>query len=431
MTFWSYLLLGLATSLHCVGMCGSLVLTYSVKEAAEGRAGGTFLGRLAPHAAYQVAKIVSYMAVALVLGSVTAIVGTVLDLEGIRNWVMLFAGVFMVALGLSMTPWFPWLRHLTPRAPKALMRVLSSTRKKAVSDAAEGRVPMATPVVFGLLTGLMPCGPLIAAQVGAMGSPNALYGAMLMLAFGLGTAPLMLAFGVASAYAGGALRERVQYVAATAVVLFGLVIMNRGLTAVGSPVTFDSIRRAAVTSPAPGKTAWREVGGVAEAQVRIENTTFVPDTVSLPADRPARIVVDRREDDACSAQLAIPQLGVLADLKPFAKTTVEVPEAAAGQYTLTCGMGMMSGRLVVGQAASAAWPRAVALGGLAALAAVIGIAAWRRRASGVSDARRKKRARSPGTPRRVMAFTFVEWVLIAVAVALAVLVGLMLGGGRV
>ena len=51
-----------------------------------------------------------------------------------------------------------------------------------------------TPLLVGLLTGLMPCGALYAAWLCAMSSGSAVRGALLMLAFALGTVPLMLLF---------------------------------------------------------------------------------------------------------------------------------------------------------------------------------------------------------------------------------------------
>jgi sulfite exporter TauE/SafE len=260
--------------------------------------------------------------------------------------VMLVAGVYMVLLGVGMTGWVPWLRRLSPRAPRFLVKWLSRSRKRAIADKSEGETHLVTPVTFGLLTGLMPCAPLIAAQIGAMSSGSPVTGMTLMLAFGLGTAPLMLAFGLASSFASGAFRERMQYVAAAAVIIFGLVIFNRGLMAVGSPVTFDSVGQAVVGGTRGGTQAWREVDGVATYDLVIQNTKFVPDVVELPAGRPVRLVVDRREDVGCSAQIAVPQLGILRDLTPFAKTVVDLPPTPAGSYTLTCGMAMMTGRIV-------------------------------------------------------------------------------------
>lgn len=169
-----------------------------------------------------------------------------------------------------------------------------------------------------------------------------------MVAFGIGTAPLLVAFGLASGFASRALRQRMQYVAVAAVIVFGLVIVDRGLMLVGSPVTFDSVVKA-ITGGTSAQTArgWRLRDRIASFDLVIRDTRFVPDVVHLPAGRPTRIVVDRREAVACSDQLAIPQLGVLADLAPDSITVVDLPAAPAGSYTLTCGMGMMSGTLVL------------------------------------------------------------------------------------
>lgn len=419
MTVTSYLLLGLATSLHCVAMCGGLVLTYSVGDASRGR----LLRKLTPHLAYQASKIVSYMAVAAVLGAVSAAVGGASDIAGVRNWILLLAGVYMVMLGLGMTGYFPWLRRLSPRPPKSLARLLSRNRKRALADAAEGETHLVTPITFGLLTGLMPCAPLIAAQIGAMSSGSPATAMALMLAFGLGTAPLMLAFGLASSFASGAFRERMQYVAAAAVIIFGLVIFNRGLMAVGSPVTFDSVRQAVVGSPSTGVQAWHEVGGVAQYDLVIADTKFVPDVVELPADRPARLVVDRREEYACSAQLAVPQLGVLADLKPFAKTVVELPATKAGSYTLTCGMAMMSGRIVFGAPSAGggfAWVAVVAFA-LAAVAVAV-VLGMRGRAGAV------RRTDGTGEAATVLGFSIAEALIVVAAILVAVLAGLYAGG---
>jgi sulfite exporter TauE/SafE len=422
-TFASYLLLGLATSLHCVAMCGSLVLTYSVSEGS----GAGVLRKLAPHLAYQGSKIASYMAVAAVLGAISGTVGAAFDISGVRNWIMLVAGVYMVLLGVGMTGYVPWLRRLSPRPPRFLVRLLSRNRKRALADKAEGETHLVTPITFGLLTGLMPCAPLIAAQVGAMSSGSPVTGMTLMLAFGLGTAPLMLAFGLASSFASGAVRERMQYVAAAAVIVFGLLIFNRGLVAVGSPVTFESAVQSIAGTKTTGVRAWRDVGGVAEYDLVIADTRFVPDVVELPADRPVRLVVDRREDNACSAQLAVPQLGILADLKPFAKTVVDLPATRAGSYTLTCGMAMMSGRLIFGQPAGGggyAWVVVIAI----ALTAVVGALALKTRRRAGSETGAGNVVGQDTGATTLMGFTVAEALVVLAAVLLAVMIGLYAGG---
>ena len=346
--FLSLFAVGLVTSIHCIFMCGGLVLTYAVK----GTEDGPWYKRLVPHLAYQGAKILSYAIVAIILGGIVALLGRAVDITPFRNWLMVVAGVYMVLLGVGMTGKVKALRYLTPRPPKFLVKALSNERRKATTDAAEGHASLATPISFGLLTGLMPCAPLIAAQASAMATGSPLLGAWAMVGFGLGTMPLMLVFGFASSLLSRQFQARLQVVAAVAVMIFGVVILNRGLMVVGSPVTFDTVRTAVVGSsvtPTAAAAQYKTAAdGVVEIPITIQNTRFIPETVSIPAGKPVRLVVDRKEANACSAQLALPQLGVLANLADNAVTVVNVPATKAGTYTLTCGMGMMSGSLVVG-----------------------------------------------------------------------------------
>ena len=163
---------------------------------------------------------------------------------------MFAAGVFMIILGLGMTGRVPWAARLTPRPPKFLITSLSKLRRKAKSDAEEGISSIATPISFGLLTGLMPCAPLQAAQLAAAArhrrSVTALGGGVAMLAFGLGTAPLMLGFGIASSFIPKDWKHRMTVVLAVVVMVFGLVFINRAAMLVGSPVTFNTIKTAIV-----------------------------------------------------------------------------------------------------------------------------------------------------------------------------------------
>ena len=447
--FIPMLILGLTTSVHCVAMCGSLVATYAVKDETQ----GSFLRRMLPHLAYQGAKILSYMAVGLALGAI----GSAFNLTGIRGWVTVFAGLFMVLLGLQMTGWIPALRRFTLKPPKFLLDALMSTRRKAKSEAEEGKSNLATPVTFGALTGLMPCAPLQAAQLTAAASGSAVAGSLGMLAFGLGTMPLMLGFGAISGFLSAKMRTRMMGVLALVVVGFGLVMLNRGATLVGSPITYNTVA-SALTPSAPTQTAAYKTGadGVVEVPLTIANSQFVPASLSIPSDKPVRLIVDRREDNACSAQIAIPQMGVLANLKANGVTAVDIPLSKTGAYNLTCGMGMMSGTLRVGpDAPSVAGGVSPALLWAAVVAAAgLGFVAWRRRrtsddgepdggpqrrgsrrGSGSSPSSRSS-GRDPGRRRGPseaavpawLAFSSSEYVLIAVAIGVTIVAGLVFGG---
>jgi len=348
--FLSMFALGLATSLHCIGMCGPMVVTYAVK----GEEDGPWHKKLVPNLAYQAAKITSYVIVGLALGAI----GSAFNLDGIRPWIMFAAGAFMIILGLGMTGKVPWAARLTPRPPKFLITALSNLRRKAKTDADEDASTLATPVAFGLLTGFMPCAPLQGAEIAAAATGSVLLGGTAMLAFGLGTMPLMLAFGTASSLIPKDWKHRLSIMLAVVVMAFGLVFINRAAMLVGSPVTFNTVKNAVVggtPSASTPATAYKTgADGVVEVPFSIINTRYVPDSVSIPADKPVRLLLDRQEDVACSDRLVIKQLGIDVALAPNAVTTIDLPATAAGTYSMTCGMGMMSGQLVVGGSSATA-----------------------------------------------------------------------------
>lgn len=338
--------LGLVTSVHCVSMCGPMVVTYAVKGTQE----GVWYRRLTPHAAYHGARFASYAMIGLLLGAV----GSMFNLDAIRPYVMFAAGAFMIVLGLGMTGRARWAQRLTPKPPRFLVEAISRTRRKANSDAKAGDESLATPVTFGLLTGLMPCAPLMGAELTAAATGSAIAGAAGMLAFGVGTAPLMVAFGTCASLIPQRFKQRMNLVLAIVVICFGVVFFNRALMLVGSPVSFNAVQQAFRGSTAPLGNGAKVAGdGVVEVALAIVNTEYVPSRVVIPANQRVRLVVDRKEDVACSDQLAVPKLGVLADLAPNATTKVELPPTKPGTYTLTCGMGMMSGSLVAVESTSA------------------------------------------------------------------------------
>ncbi|GAV31900.1 uncharacterized protein conserved in bacteria [Coriobacteriaceae bacterium EMTCatB1] len=322
------------TSVHCVAMCGPLVLTYAVKGADE----ATGLARLVPHGLYHAARLTSYVVVGLLMGSL----GGLLGLGGIRGWVTLAAGVAMVFVGLQMTGRFPALARLIPRTPAFVMRALKRLRSDSRGSSGSR---WATPVAFGLVTGLMPCGPLVSAQIAAAGSGSAVGGALAMLGFGLGTMPLMFGFGAVSGILSAPVKRRMMAVSAALVAVLGLVMVDRGLNLVGSPVSASRIVQSLTRPASAAERFERGTDGVVEVPLVVENTEFKPAALEVPAGQPVRLIVDRREDNPCSAQLAVPQAGVLVDLEAFGTTVVDLPPLAEGRYTLTCGMGMMSGEI--------------------------------------------------------------------------------------
>lgn len=439
--FFPMLVTGLLASFHCVMMCGNMVLSYAVKGNDE----GPLLRRMMPHFAYHGAKLVSYTGVGLLLGSIGSFIS-----QDARSWVSVVAGVYMILLGLNMTGKFPVLRHLTPRPPRFLMQALMKLRKRSSADADAGESSLTTPVTFGLMTGMMPCGPLQAAQVAAAGAGAPALGALTMLGFGLGTMPLMLGYGAVASALSGKFKEKMAFAGAIVIIILGVIMMNRGATALGSPVNFTSLKNAVVgTEAAVLDESQFAVGadGVIEVPLVIERNQFQPQTLAIPADKPVRLIVDRREANLCSDQLFIPKLGVQVPLTPNGITAIDLPATASGSFQMTCQMGMMAGTLQVGAGvAKSGGGMSPQLGLLFLLSGVGGWMYLRREAARkAAEAAAREAARhgkkgkgrtsndpSPAPAAAGVSFSLglstTELTLGCSAVALAAFLGLLLGG---
>ena len=169
-SFTALLLVGLTTSPHCLGMCGGIMLSACRRR--EGRRAqlGAALG-------YNGGRTLSYT----LLGAAFGALGTVLSYTlSMKSMLFTMLGLAVLLLGLNMWGLLPALPPL-PDTQGTACRLPERLKRRG-------------PLLVGLLTGLMPCGALYAAWLCAMSSGNAGRGALLMLAFALGTAPLMLLF---------------------------------------------------------------------------------------------------------------------------------------------------------------------------------------------------------------------------------------------
>ncbi len=95
-----------------------------------------------------------------------------------------------------------------------------------------------------------------------------------------------------------------------------------------------------------GETGQARAQGTFQEAILVVDGDYHPSRILARAGVPVRLVVDRREDSACSATLLVPDLGVSAELAPFARTVVELPAPSLGEHPFHCGMGMLHGSLI-------------------------------------------------------------------------------------
>ena len=86
--------------------------------------------------------------------------------------------------------------------------------------------------------------------------------------------------------------------------------------------------------------------GVQEIKVQVKGG-YDPDVLVVEAGRPVRIDFHRNETADCSEEVVFGDFGIRRKLPALRTTSVEFTPENPGEYTFTCGMSMMRGKLVV------------------------------------------------------------------------------------
>jgi sulfite exporter TauE/SafE/copper chaperone CopZ len=323
-------IVGLMTSLHCIAMCGGIVLSQGIKRngtdvapAAPAAAAPNATGlkeRLLPSLLYNGGRIVSYTVIGGIVGALGSLFSLSTTLKGIMP---VIAGAFMLFLGVRMLGIFPGLSRLKVRFP--------GIGGKKMRAAASGRGPF----VVGLLNGLMPCGPLQTMQVYALGTGSFLAGALSMFLFSLGTVPLLLGFGAISAFLSAKFNRRMVMASGVLVMALGLVMFTRGMSLFG--VAMPVLSSASGGSVAVAKV----IGGYQEVRTTVDSGQYHPFVVQNGI--PVRWIVSAKAEDlnGCNNPLTVPQYGIRKQLVP-GDNLIEFTPDRDGTITYTCWMGMIS-----------------------------------------------------------------------------------------
>ena len=208
----SAFIVGLLGGVHCVGMCGGIVGALSLGLPAQ--------RNLPILLAYNLGRMGSYTFAGALMGALGFYFSGLLPVQTAQRVLLSFAGLFLILMGLYLAGWWNGLSRLE-RAGGVLWRRLEPLGR--------GLLPVRSVrqgLLLGLLWGWLPCGLVYSALVWTVSAGSALEGAMLMLAFGLGTLPNLLLMGVAAAQLRRWVRHPVVRMAAGCLVMvFGALLL--------------------------------------------------------------------------------------------------------------------------------------------------------------------------------------------------------------
>lgn len=197
---------GLAGSFHCIGMCGPIALALPVGKL-------SFLAANISRILYNFGRILTYS----VLGGAFGYFGKTLFVAGFQQQLSILIGLLMMGLILPnrLIAWSPFQR---------LTHLLTGTFKKVF--------PLKSPlgfVLLGLLNGLLPCGFVYLALVGASATSTPTEGAIFMAFFGFGTAPMMFSIGILPKFLTLNFRQKINKYLPIYTLLLAIFFIVRGL----------------------------------------------------------------------------------------------------------------------------------------------------------------------------------------------------------
>ena len=204
----SAVIMGAAGSAHCVVMCGPIALAVPTMPGKAGRAWSTAL--------LNGGRALSYIVLGLAFGSL----GEGLRLAGLQRWVSLVAGLLLVT-----TVFVPSLIERTGAQGRTALLV---GRLRGIMARYLRRTAPEAIFFSGMLNGLLPCGLVYSAAIGAAATGSAWQGAVFMALFGAGTVPALVALRMGFGRLGEGLRRKLRAFAPVAVGTVGLLLVLRG-----------------------------------------------------------------------------------------------------------------------------------------------------------------------------------------------------------
>lgn len=211
---WQYFsgafILGLVSSMHCVGMCGALVFALPVQHLSSP-------GKKIAVALYHTGRIFTYSFFGLLLG----LAGRRIYLAGFQQYFSIASGIIILLL---LIHYFLLKKFWQPALIKRMYTATQAVILKLWNNPFRGKF-----FLLGMANGILPCGMVYLALAGALVSQQVMESVFFMLLFGVGTLPAMIGLG----YFGNAIGMQARNVIRKATPFFmafiAIALILRGL----------------------------------------------------------------------------------------------------------------------------------------------------------------------------------------------------------
>lgn len=297
---------GFLTSIHCISMCGAVNLTSIINSNYNIKLKRPFL--------YNLGRILSYT----LIGGLVGFLGNVININNnITGVIIILASLMMLLISLNMLGIIDFktlkLIHIKNKSHNAFL--------------------------IGILNGFMPCGPLQALEIYALGTGSFIKGAISMFLFGIGTFPLMFIFGASITLFKGKIRLLVNKIASVLILILSISMLNRGLLTLNIDLSHHFNKYNSYTYSI-----------LIDDYQRIDfNLTYdnYEDIIVLK-DIPVKMIIhaDKKYLTGCNNKIIINAFQIEKELK-IGDNIIEFIPTNTGDYTYTCWMNMIKNNIKV------------------------------------------------------------------------------------
>lgn len=319
----------------CMAIVGGLVLAISARFS-ERHPQASTKKKFTPHLFFNLGRISGFAA----FGGLLGLLGSTIQPSPF------FIGIFMVLvaavmtlIGLQLLELFPRLSAWKVTLPKGIAKFLG-IQAHSRKEYSHGRAAF-----LGAITFFLPCGFTQAVQLFVISQGSAMFGALTMAVFALGTAPGLLGIGGLSSFAKGVFGRYFFKTAGITVIALGVFNFQNGLNLLDlgksqAVAVAPQSRETAKESPAREKVAPQVIRMTQEAD------GYFPNNFTVKRGQRVAWVIDSRESYSCSVSLVAPKIGVRKILQP-GENVIEFTPKTAGDIPFSCSMGMFRGTINV------------------------------------------------------------------------------------
>lgn len=222
---WTGFVLGLFGSLHCLGMCGPIALALPVQTTNKAM-------RLLATLVYNAGRVITYSLLGLVVG----LLGNAFQFAGLQQMLSIVSGILLIVLIL-----FPLVFKKISKGKNFFEIPYVQALKVSISSRLKTHT-FSSLLCIGLLNGLLPCGLVSLALIGAIATGEVFQSSMYMALFGLGTLPAMIALIITKNYIPSYFKQSFQKVVPVFVCALGILLILRGMN-LGIPYVSPAVEK--------------------------------------------------------------------------------------------------------------------------------------------------------------------------------------------